>query len=151
MVDIFSKEKRSQNMAAIKSKNTKPELAIRKLLFNKGFRFRLHSDILPGSPDVVLKKYKVVVFIHGCFWHHHPCCNKSHYPKSNVAFWKNKIEKNQQRDQVSYKEINLQGWHVIVIWECFITKKNLYELGKQLEQLIKNPDYDLIYLWEKTC
>jgi DNA mismatch endonuclease, patch repair protein len=127
MTDIISKEKRSWNMSRIRNKNTKPELIVRSLLHNLGYRFRLHGKIskqiytkgiLPGKPDIILKKYKTVIFIHGCFWHRHKNCKMSNIPKSNTDFWKKKLEGNVQRDHKNVKKLKELGWKIIVIWEC---------------------------------
>ena len=112
-----SKE-RSKNMAAIKSKNTNPEIKVRKLLHSLGYRFRLHKKELPGSPDIVLKKYKTVVFVHGCFWHRHKGCKRATTPKTRKEFWMEKFEKNKARDRRNSRQLKENGWHVIVIWAC---------------------------------
>jgi DNA mismatch endonuclease (patch repair protein) len=120
MADIYSREKRSEVMSKIRSKNTKPELVVRKFLFSKGFRFRIHQKNLPGSPDIVLKKYKTVVFVHGCFWHGHPSskCKIFKMPKSNIVFWETKIKKNQTRHKKAEYALKKLNWKSITIWEC---------------------------------
>lgn len=133
MVDKISKEARSRNMSLIQSKNTKPELLVRKYLFNRGLSFRLHDKRLPGKPDLIFPKYKTVVFVNGCFWHHHSC-RYGTTPKTNTDFWLNKFKKNKDRDKQNYKDLTSSGWNVIVVWECElkietreITLKSLYE------------------------
>ena len=118
--ELFIKvsEKRSRNMSAIRSKNTKPEIAVRKLLHSMGYRFRLHRKDLPGSPDIVLPKYKTVIFVHGCFWHRHENCKYATTPKTRREFWENKFSANKIRDQKIHKEIKILGWKSIIIWEC---------------------------------
>ena len=118
MTDTLSKEERSRVMAKVKSRDTKPEKKVRSLLFSLGFRFRLCQKNLPGKPDIVLKKYRTVIFVHGCFWHGHQNCKNARIPKSNVEFWKNKIERNKQRFDEVAGQLRAQGWKVVVIWEC---------------------------------
>lgn len=130
MADIVSKEKRSWVMSQVPSRDTKAEIAVRSLLHKKGFRFRLHRKDLPGCPDIVLKKYKVCIFVNGCFWHQHKGCKKSAIPKSNVDFWVKKFEKNVKRDQENYNKLRDLGWNVLLIWECEI--KNVENLDKKL-------------------
>ena len=111
-------EQRSRNMSAIKSKNTKPEIRVRKILHSMGYRFRLHSKNLPGSPDIVLPKYKTVIFVHGCFWHRHENCKYSKIPKTREEFWNKKFRSNVKRDLEIQEKINNIEWRSIVIWEC---------------------------------
>ena len=111
-------EQRSRNMSAIKSKNTKPEIAVRKLLHSMGFRFRLHRKDLPGSPDIVLPKYKTVIFVHGCFWHRHENCKYATTPKTRKEFWEKKFRENINRDNLNQANLSLKGWKIIIIWEC---------------------------------
>ena len=111
-------EQRSRNMSAIKSKNTKPEIKVRKVRHSMGYRFRLHRKDLPGSPDIVLPKYKTVIFVHGCFWHRHENCKYASTPKTRKEFWENKFNANKIRDQKKLKEIKNLGWKFIIIWEC---------------------------------
>lgn len=111
-------------MSKIRTKGTAPELALRSTLHCNGFRFRLHRNDLPGSPDIVLPKYKCVIFVHGCFWHHHVGCRKSSFPKTNVEFWQNKISANIRRDKTNQNDLEKLGWQVVVAWECEI-KKNV--------------------------
>jgi len=119
-MDIKSKEKRSQNMSRIKSKNTSIELKIRKLLFKSGFRYRVNYAAVTGRPDIYISKFKTAVFINGCFWHRHRGCRYSYMPKSNIEFWSSKFEKNMERDKTVVNELNNKGIKVIVIWECTV-------------------------------
>lgn len=132
MVDKVSKEVRSYNMSRIRSKDTKPEILVRSYLFSKGLRFRKNDKRYPGSPDIVLPKYKTMVFVHGCFWHLHDNCKYAVMPKSNVDFWKKKLYGNKERDERNQKELESMGWKVITVWECEL-KKNKVE--KTLEDL----------------
>lgn len=116
-------EQRSRCMAAIKGKDTKPEMIVRKYLFSRGLRYRVNNRKLPGSPDIVLKKYKTVVFIDGCFWHGHEGCKYYRLPKTNVDFWRHKIAMNIARDYANSVDLRLAGWKVIRIWECDIKTK----------------------------
>ncbi len=113
----LTKEKRSKIMAAIHSRNTKPELIVRRYLWQKGFRYRLNYKRLPGHPDLVLRKYRTCVFVNGCFWHG-PDCEEFRPPKTNTAYWLSKIERNKQRDKEEQRKLAEMGWHVIVVWEC---------------------------------
>lgn len=124
MADILSKERRSWNMSRIKSKNTKPEIIVRKLLFSMGYRYRLHIRDLPGTPDIVLPKYRTVIFVNGCFWHRHPNCKYTTMPKSRTDFWSNKFLANIERDKRNYSELKKLGWKIIIIWECEISNKS---------------------------
>lgn len=117
-MDVHDKATRSYNMSKIRSKNTKPEEMVRKYLFAQGFRYRKNDKRLPGKPDIVLPKYKTVVFVNGCFWHMHEGCKYFVWPRNNREFWKNKIEGNAERDKRKKTELELQGWNVITIWEC---------------------------------
>ena len=112
-------------MAAVKNKNTKPELNVRKALFAKGLRYRLHVKNLPGHPDLVFPKYKAVIFIHGCFWHNHDC-KQGKLPTSNVRFWKEKLQNNAERDQRNIALLEAIGWRVKVIWGCTLNNKNQF-------------------------
>lgn len=125
MADVHTKEVRSYNMSQIRAKNTKPELLVRKFLFSKGFRFRLNDKKLFGKPDIVLPKYKTVVFVNGCFWHSHKNCRHAVLPKSNQEYWSDKIKKNAERDIISQVNLKENGWMVIVIWECELHPKNI--------------------------
>ena len=133
MVDHLSPEKRSWNMSRIRSGNTKPEMIVRSLLHRMGYRFRLHVKDLPGKPDIVLSKYKTVIFVHGCFWHRHKGCKYAYAPKSKVEFWQKKFKDNVKRFKKVEKEVRALDWQVIVFWECEI--KNSLE---KIESLIEN-------------
>lgn len=131
MADNHSKEVRSMNMSHIRSKNTKPEEMVRKYLFSKGFRYRKNVRKLPGCPDIVLPKYKTVIFVNGCFWHKHDC-PRFVWPASNEEYWRTKILGNVDRDKRNYDSLGDLGWHVVVVWECEL-KKNVIE--ERLERL----------------
>lgn len=122
MSDNHSKEIRSMNMSHIRSINSKPEEIVRKYLFSRGLRYRKNVRKLPGCPDIVLKKYKTVIFVNGCFWHHHDC-GRFVWPKSNEDYWHKKISKNIERDQINNALLKEQGWRVLIIWECQLKKK----------------------------
>ncbi len=122
MVDKVSKEVRSYNMSRIRSKDTTPEILVRSYLFSKGLRFRKNDKRYPGSPDIVLPKYKTMVFVHGCFWHLHDGCKYAVMPKSNVEFWEKKLYGNKERDERNKKELEELGWKVITVWECELKK-----------------------------
>ena len=129
-------EQRSRNMSAIKSKNTKPEIAVRKVLHSMGYRFRLHGKDLPGSPDIVLPKYKTVIFVHGCFWHRHENCKYATTPKTREEFWESKFKENVIRDKSHQKKLSAIGWKIIIVWECEIKDKNLL-INDRLKGLLK--------------
>jgi len=120
MADSLSKAKRSWNMGRIKGVNTKPEIIVRSELHKAGFRFRLHQQSLPGKPDIVLPKFKSVVFVHGCFWHRHNRCKYAYIPKSRVEFWNNKFIENVRRDKKNQAALKQAGWKIFIIWECVI-------------------------------
>lgn len=122
MADVHTPEQRSYNMSRIHSKNTKPEELVRKFLFSQGFRYRKNDAKLPGKPDIVLPKYKAVIFVNGCFWHGHEGCRYFVWPKNNAEFWKEKITGNIQRDRHNHQLLANQGWRVIEIWECQLMK-----------------------------
>ncbi len=133
MTDIVSSQKRSLMMSGIKSHNTKPEIYIRKQLHNKGFRYRLNVKKMPGKPDLVLKKFSAVIFVHGCFWHGHNC-KYFKWPKTRPDFWSNKINNNKDNDSQVLAKLILAGWRICVIWECAI--KNKEKLPKDLIETI---------------
>lgn len=139
-MDILSKEKRSWNMSRIKGKNTRPELRVRSLLHRFGYRFRLHRKDLPGNPDIVLPKYKTVIFVHGCFWHRHKGCKYAYTPKSRSEFWGKKFEGTIKRDRKKTEELQSSGWRVIVVWECELKKNALTVLHKIREELLGGQD-----------
>ena len=141
MVDKLSKEKRSWNMSRIRSKDTVPELTVRSMLYRMGYRFRLHRKDLPGTPDIVLPKYKIVIFVHGCYWHRHKGCKLAYVPKSSsdgeegLQKLLNKFKRNVERHKENRDDLIKLGWRVIVIWEC--ETKNLPVLYKKIEKLFK--------------
>lgn len=135
-MDVFPKEKRSQIMASIKGKNTRPEKVVRSLLHQMGYRFRLHRRDLPGCPDIVLPKYKKVIFVHGCFWHGHKNCRRSKRPTSNKIFWDEKLSKNIERDKTNQTNIRNVGWKFLVIWQCEIKDKDI--LIDKLKSFLNN-------------
>jgi DNA mismatch endonuclease (patch repair protein) len=118
MVDIVDAATRSRMMSSIRGKNTTPEMQARKFLHACGFRYRLHVKNLPGTPDIVLPKYRIIIFVHGCFWHQHPGCKHASMPKSNIAFWKEKLGGNIARDRRNIAALEKNGWRCLVIWEC---------------------------------
>lgn len=120
MTDIKDPESRSRNMAAIKSRNTKPEIYIRKLLFSEGYRYRLFSKKIPGHPDIWLLKYNTAIFVNGCFWHRHKNCSYAYFPKSNIIFWRKKFEANLERDEKIKRLLEEENIKQLVIWECTI-------------------------------
>lgn len=117
MADVHDKQTRSYNMSKIKGKNTNPEIIVRKYLFSKGFRFRVNDRRYPGNPDIVLPKYKICIFVNGCFWHAHKDCKYFVWPNNNKEFWRKKLTANVERDRRNYRMLCDLGWRVIVIWE----------------------------------
>lgn len=136
MVDKHSKEVRSQNMTHIRSTNSKPEEIVRKYLFSRGFRYRKNVRTLPGCPDIVLTKYKTVIFVNGCFWHKHDCPHFV-WPSTNEEYWRPKILGNAERDQRNAKALQDQGWQVITVWECELKKKVVETTLAKLAEKIK--------------
>ena len=136
MPDVFTSEKRSWVMSRIRGKDTTPERAVRSFLHRHGFRFRLHVKQLPGRPDIVLHKLKTVIFVHGCFWHHHARCKYAVYPRRRAAFWRSKIDGTIRRDRNATRLLRKSGWAAITIWECEIERKRgLERLLKRLDRL----------------
>jgi len=131
MADKITREIRSRNMSQIQSKNTKPELIVRKYLFARGLRYRLHLRDLPGSPDLVFPKYKKAVFVNGCFWHRHNC-RYATTPKTNTEFWLKKFAKNVERDDKNYTMLKDMGWDIIIVWECMLKKDSREDTLEQL-------------------
>lgn len=136
MTDSHSKEVRSYNMSRIRSANTKPEIMVRKFLFSKGFRYRLHGKKLPGKPDIVLSKFKIVIFVHGCFWHGHENCNYYVIPKSNTQYWVDKINNNKIRDLKYESHLKKMGWRVFIIYECELKRDPETALSKLLKRIV---------------
>ena len=137
-MDSLTPEKRSWNMSRIKGKDTSIEVKVRRYLFSKGFRFRKNDKRYPGKPDIVLPKYKTVIFINGCFWHMHPGCKQGRLPKSNVEYWRKKLEKNILNDKLHIQQIERMGWSSIVLWECELKKDFDGVMEKLLKQLYTN-------------
>ena len=141
MSDTLTPAQRSYNMSRIRSRNTNPERAVRHALWHKGYRYRLNDRRLPGTPDLVLPKYRVVIFINGCFWHGHRGCSKYVVPKTNEAFWRDKIARNIARDELNAQRLDTLAWTVITVWEC--------ELGKNTDATIARIEADLRAAKEK--
>lgn len=138
MTDVHTKAQRSFNMSQIKGKDTKPEMIVRKALFAHGFRYRLHDKKLPGKPDIVLKKFKTVIFIHGCFWHGHEGCNYFVIPKTRTEWWMQKINRNKELDHLNIGRIASAKWRVITIYECDLRGKKLTaSINKLINRLKK--------------
>lgn len=142
MADVHTPEQRSYNMSRIRSKNTKPEELVRKYLFAQGFRYRKNDTRLPGKPDIVLPKYKTVIFVNGCFWHGHEGCKYFVWPKNNEEFWKNKISGNIRRDSDKHMRLKQMGWNVIIVWECQLKKQTLQQTLTQVCTQIKGAVYE---------
>ncbi len=138
MVDILSKKQRSLLMSRVSSSNTKPEWVLRGALHRIGFRYRLSNRNLPGSPDIVLPKYKTAIFVHGCFWHGHPKCKSASVPKTNHKYWKNKLSENRKRDAKNIGELKNQGWKVQIVWECELLRNTLEIVGEVALSLDEN-------------
>jgi len=136
MADVHSPEIRRYNMSQIKGKGTKSEELVRKYLFSKGFRYRKNDARLPGKPDIVLPKYKTVIFVNGCFWHKHEGCKYFIWPKNNAEFWKRKISANVERDSRNYEQLLQLGWNVLIVWECELKKDVFQETMGTLIQKI---------------
>ena len=138
MTDIYLKNKRSNIMSKISGKETKYEILVRKFLFKKGFRYRKNDKHLPGKPDIVLPKYKTVIFVHGCFWHGHHC-KAGKLPETNKIFWENKINSNIERDKKNQYKLEKLGWKIIIVWQCELrNRKMMTKKLKELEQKIQN-------------
>jgi len=118
MADVFSKSKRSWVMQRVKPRDTRPELLVRSFLHARGIRFRLHARHLPGRPDLVLRRYRTVIFVNGCFWHHHSGCARAKFPKLRAAYWRTKIEATIDRDRNANELLKRAGWRVVTLWEC---------------------------------
>lgn len=138
MTDRITPEHRSWNMSRIKGKDTKIEVKVRSWLFSKGFRFRKNDRRYPGTPDIVLPKYKTVIFINGCFWHRHEGCRYATTPKTRTEFWMNKFEKNVENDRKHKEELETMGWRVITLWECGLKKNSFEDTMNRLEQQLHN-------------
>ena len=137
MTDFLSKKDRSVRMSRIHSSNTKPEVKLRHALWGLGYRYRKNDKRLPGSPDIVLPKYRSVIFVHGCFWHGHKDCKIYNVPKTNTEFWVAKVRRNQERDQEVWRKLEAKGWCVIIAWECELEKSRLHETAARVSAEIK--------------
>jgi DNA mismatch endonuclease (patch repair protein) len=134
MPDLVSASVRSRIMSSVKQRHTKPEMVVRSLLHRLGYRFRLHQKDLPGSPDIVLAKYRTAIFVHGCFWHQHENCGKSRRPSSNQEYWNKKLDENISRDKRKEDELSQLGWRVAIVWQCETT--NIESLSENLKNLL---------------
>ena len=139
MSDKLTPEKRSWNMSRIKGKDTKIEVEVRKYLFSKGYRFRKNDERYPGKPDIVLPKYHVAIFVHGCFWHRHEGCKDATTPKTRTEFWLEKFDKNVKNDQIKQEKLRELGWKVIVIWECELKRSFQETMDKVEKELTRKP------------
>ena len=140
MADVHTPEQRSYNMSRIRNKNTKPEELVRKYLFSQGFRYRKNDSRLPGKPDIVLPKYKTVIFVNGCFWHGHEGCKYFRMPKTNTEFWERKISRNRERDREEQKQLARMGWHCITVWECELK-------GERREKTLESLEFTLNHIF----
>ena len=139
MSDVLTPSQRHRNMAAIRSASTKPERRLRHALWHQGFRYRINDNSLPGRPDIVLPKYRTVIFVHGCFWHGHKECKYYTIPKTNTEFWVAKVARNQKRDQEVWRKLEAKGWSVIIVWECQLKKANLEEtIDRVAGEIVRN-------------
>jgi len=136
MIDTLTQEERSERMARVRGKNTKPELVVRRLVHSLGYRYRLHCKGLPGKPDLVFGPRKKVIFVHGCFWHRHEGCSLARLPKSRLDFWLSKFESNVARDKRNQQDLEKMGWRYLVIWECQI--RNCTMLEKWIKEFLSN-------------
>lgn len=140
MADIYSRERRSHIMGRILSKDTLPEVKVRRALHRMGYRFRIHRKDLPGKPDIVLPKWKIVIFVHGCFWHGHDCC-EGHIPKTNSSYWAPKLERNRKRDLENAEKLDRLNWKRIVVWECQTgSLKKLEDCLREVMQSVRGTD-----------
>lgn len=139
MADVFDRPTRSRVMSRIRGSDTRPEMTIRRFLHSKGFRFRLHVRDLPGRPDIVLPRFRVVIFVHGCFWHQHPNCKFAVMPKTNRVFWEEKLNGNRLRDRRNEQRLRREGWRVFTIWECNLKPPTLNRLAARIVGSPRNP------------
>ena len=137
MPDLITLAQRHYIMSQVHSSNTKPEVKLRHALWGQGFRYRVNDKRLPGSPDIVLPKYKTVIFVHGCFWHGHKGCKNYTVPKTNTDFWVAKVKRNQERDQEVWRKLEAKGWSVIIVWECELEKNRLPDTVAHVSAEIK--------------
>lgn len=139
MSDTMTPFQRHQCMSNIHSTSTKPEVKLMKALWRDGFRYKKNDKRLPGTPDIVLPKYRTVVFVHGCFWHGHKGCKKYVIPKTNTDFWVNKVTRNQERDQEVWRQLEAKGWSVVIVWECELEKKRFEEtIERVIKEIVEN-------------
>jgi DNA mismatch endonuclease (patch repair protein) len=141
MADVHSKEIRSYNMSQIKGKNTKPEMLVRRFLHANGFRYRLHVKDLPGRPDIVLPRYKTLIFVHGCFWHGHEGCKYFVVPKTKTEWWLNKINGNIANNKKAVKELRISSWKIIILWECDLKPGKILKTLPALIKKIRQHDW----------
>lgn len=141
MVDVVSPSVRSRMMSGIKGKNSKPEILIRRMLFGAGYRFRLHRRDLPGTPDIVMSKRKIAIFVHGCFWHAHEGCKYFRVPATRPEFWIAKLQSNIDRDERAFEKLRTMGWRVLCVWECATRESDTAE--SLLEKMISWIDSDI--------
>ena len=139
-MDVHNSEQRHKNMAAVRSKDTKPEMVVRKYLWSRGFRYRVNNPRLPGHPDIVLRKYRTCIFVNGCFWHGHEGCKYFRMPKTNTEFWERKISRNRERDREEQKQLAGMGWHCITVWECELK-------GERREKTLESLEYTLNHIF----
>lgn len=140
MSDHLTIEQRHKNMAAVRSKDTKPEMVVRKYLWSRGFRYRVNNPRLPGHPDIVLRKYHTCIFVNGCFWHGHEGCKYFRMPKTNTEFWERKISRNRERDREEQKQLARMGWHCITVWECELK-------GERREMTLESLEFTLNHIF----
>lgn len=136
MVDVVDRATRSRMMAGIRSKDTSPELKVRRYLHGRGLRYRLHVKSLPGRPDLVFPRHRVALFVNGCFWHRHPGCRFATHPKSNSDFWNKKFDDNVRRDKRAIARLTVAGWHVLTVWECATSEPELAALAEQIKNMV---------------
>ncbi len=138
MTDTLSPEQRSQRMSMIRGKDSSSELMLRRMIHGMGYRYRLHVRSLPGTPDIVFPRFRAVIFMHGCFWHRHPNCRLARMPKSNLEFWRVKLESNKLRDDSNTDLLRAMGWRVLVIWECQMKEKDLANVSNLVQRFLGN-------------
>ena len=140
MADVLTPDQRARAMSAVRSRNTTPELRLRRALHARGFRFRLHRRDLPGSPDLVLPRFNACVFVHGCFWHRHPGCPRTTTPATRTDYWGPKFARNQQRDAAAIEELSARGWRVAVVWECGLSVRKTPDVADALAAWLRGGD-----------
>lgn len=145
-MDVHTRLQRHKNMQAIRSRDTRPELIVRRYLFSRGFRYRLNSARLPGHPDLVLRKYRTCIFVNGCFWHGHEGCKYFRIPATNTAFWEAKIRRNKERDAAEQRQLARMGWHCVTVWECELRPRRREETLRALAYTLNH-----IFLLDHTA